>query len=290
MKRSWPRLPARAPRAATTSAWRVARRLAVRPAPLPLPVVLLAPVLLLTPVLGRPFAVQAQTTFFEEGNRLYQEGDFAGAAAKYEAVLESGYESPALHYNLGNARYRMGEAAAAVIAYERALRLDPGNDDVRANLALVNQRLRDRIEPLPRFWLLAAFDWWMKLLPRGALAAAAAGCWGVLGLAGVFLVLRRPPGWQIAARRTAWVATVATAALGGTLLAREAGVGQPEEAVVVAPEARVLSAPSAEGGLTVFTLHAGTKVRIDQRSGAWAEVVLADGKVGWLELDALEVI
>lgn len=251
---------------------------------------LLLPAVVLAAALGRPFAASAQTTFFEEGNRLYQSGDFAGAAAKYQAVLESGWESAVLYYNLGNARYRMGEVAPAVVAYERALRLDPGNDDVLANLSLVNQRLRDRIEPLPRFWLLGAFDWWMKLLPRGALAAAVAGCWGVLGLAGVLLVLRRPRGWKIAVRRTGYGAALATAALGGTLLAREAGVAQPEEAVVVAAQARVLSAPSAEGGLTVFTLHAGTKVRINQRSGEWAEVVLADGKVGWLELDALEAI
>ena len=237
-----------------------------------------------------PLAASAQAGAFGEGNRLYQEGDFAGAAAKYEDVLESGFESSVLYYNLGNARYRLGELAPAVVAYERAARLDPGNDDVRANLALVNQRLQDRIEPLPRFWLLSAFEWWLTLLPRGALEATVAGCWGVLGLAGVMLVLRRPRGWRATARRTSYGAGLATVVLGGTLFAREAGVGRPEEAVVMAAETRVLSAPSAEGGLTVFTLHAGTKVRIDQRSGEWAEIVLADGKVGWLALDVLEVI
>ena len=55
-------------------------------------------------------------------------------------------------------------------------------------------------------------------------------------------------------------------------------------------EARVLSAPSEEGGLTVFTLHEGTTVRIDRRAGDWVEIVLADGKVGWLPLEVLEVI
>lgn len=245
---------------------------------------------LLAMLLALPAVASAQTAFFEEGNRLYQEGDFAAAAARYESVLESGYEAPSIYYNLGNARFRLGELAHAVVAYERAVRLDPGNDDVRANLALVNQQLQDRIEPLPRFWLLSALEWWIELLPRRLLEAMVAACWAVLGLAGVLLMLRRPRGWRVALRRTAWGAGLAAAAVGGTLFAREAGVGRAEEAVVMAAEARVLSAPSAEGGLTVFTLHAGTKVRIDQRSGEWAEIVLADGKVGWLELDALEVI
>ena len=258
------------------------------------PMVLLAAAVLaaalLVLLLHPPAGASAQTQAFEEGNRLYQEGDFAGAAARYESVVESGYEAAALYYNLGNARFRLGELARAVVAYERAARLDPGNDDVRTNLALVNQQLQDRIEPLPRFWLLSALKWWVELLPRRLLEGMATVCWTALGVAGALLMLRQPRGWRATIRRTAWGAGLAATALGGTLFAREAGVGRAEEAVVMVAEARVLSAPSAEGGLTVFTLHAGTKVRIDQRSGEWAEIVLADGKVGWLEMDALEVI
>lgn len=235
-------------------------------------------------------SARAQEAVFREGNALYQEGDFAGAAAKYETIVERGFESSALYYNLGNTRYRLGELAAAVVAYERAARLDPGNDDVRANLALVNQGLRDRIEPLPRFWLLSAFDWWMTLLPKRTMETAVAACWLLFGAAVVLLILRRPSGWRSGARRIAYGVALATVVLGGTLLLRETRFGQPEEAVVMAVEAQALSAPSAEGGLVVFTLHAGTKVRIDRRSNGWAEIVLADGKVGWLQLDALEVI
>lgn len=237
-----------------------------------------------------PSAAAAPVDLYHEGNRLYQEGDFEGAAARYQAVLEAGMESAALHYNLGNAHFRLGRLADAVVAYERAARLDPGNDDARANLALIAERLQDRIEPLPRFWLLAAFDWWMRLLPRGVLDAAAGACYALLGAALVLLVLRRPRRGRAAVRRSAYAFAAAFVVLGTTLLARETGFGRAEEAVVVSAEVRVRSAPSAEGGLTVFTLHEGAKVRIDRRSGAWAEIVLADGKVGWLELDALEVL
>ena len=246
--------------------------------------------LVATGALLAPATLVAQQAPFTEGNRLYQEGDFGGAVASYGTVLEGGFESAELYYNLGNAHFRLGEIAEAVVSYERAARLDPANDDVRANLALVNQRLQDRIEPLPRFWLLIAFDWWMGLIPRGLLGAAVAACYLLLGATVVLIVLRRPVGWRRALRRTAYAAAVATTILGATLVARETGLGQPEEAVVMAGEARVLSAPSEEGGLTVFTLHEGTKVRIDRRAGDWAEIVLADGKVGWLPLEVLEVV
>lgn len=242
---------------------------------------------------GAPFARAApadQQGLFEEGNRLYQDGDFAGAVARYGAVLEEGFESAELYYNLGNAHFRLGEIGKAVLNYERAARLDPASDDVRANLALVNQRLQDRIEPMPRFWLLSVYDWWMRLIPRGALGALVAACYLLLGALLVMVVLRRPADWRRNLVRSACAAAVCTTVLGATLLVRETGLGSPEEAVVMAPEASVLSAPSTEGGLTVFTLHEGTKVRIDRRAGAWAEIVLADGKVGWLPLESLEVV
>ena len=231
-----------------------------------------------------------QESLFAEGNRLYREGDFAAAAASYDAVIEGGFESAEVYYNLGNAHFRLGETAHAVLNYRRAARLDPGNDDIRANLALVSRRLQDRIEPLPRFWLLSAYDWWMGLIPGGVLQTLVAACYLLLGSTVVLIVLRRPAGWRTPLRRVAYGAAAVTVLLGATLIIRETGVGRPEEAVVMAGEARVLSAPSEEGGLTVFTLHEGTTVRIDRRAGEWAEIVLADGKVGWLPLEVLEIV
>ena len=241
-------------------------------------------------VAGQPSPVAAQEPLFTEGNRLYQEGDFTGAAATYGAILEAGFESSEVYYNLANAHFRQGQLGEAVLNYERAARLDPANDDIRANLALVNQRLLDRIEPMPRFWLLSAFDWWMGLMPRGLLVGMVAGCYLLLGATLVMIVLLRPAGWRRVLVRTAYVAGVVTVVLGATMLLRETGVAEPEEAVVMAAEASVLNAPSEEGGLTVFTLHEGTKVRIDRRAGDWVEIVLADGKVGWLPAEVLEVV
>ncbi len=237
-----------------------------------------------------PSTLAAQQALFDEGNRLYRESDFAGAAASYEAILEGGFESAEVYYNLANAHVRLGQLGEAVLNYERAARLDPADDNVRTNLSLVNQRLVDRIEPMPRFWLLSAFDWWMGVFPRGVLAGLATGCYLLLGSALVMIVLGRPAGWRRILAGTAYAAGLVTVVLGATLLVRETGLADPEEAVVMVAETTVLSAPSEEGGLTVFTLHEGTKVRVDRRAGEWVEIVLADGKVGWLRADVLEVV
>ena len=61
------------------------------------------------------------------------------------------------------------------------------------------------------------------------------------------------------------------------------------EAIVLTDKIDVRSAPGT-AGTVVFTLHEGVKVQIKDRSGTWAKIKLADGKVGWLKQDVIEKI
>ena len=54
--------------------------------------------------------------------------------------------------------------------------------------------------------------------------------------------------------------------LGTNLIVRELGIGTPERAVILAESVSVRSAPAADDDLTVFEVHEGTRVRIDQRT------------------------
>ena len=71
---------------------------------------------------------------------------------------------------------------------------------------------------------------------------------------------------------------------------RELELGQAQEAVVLQPQVDVLSAPLDDETLTIFTVHEGTKVRIDRLSEEWAEVALEDGRVAWVPVGVLETI
>ena len=81
---------------------------------------------------------------YNEGNELYRQGDYFEAAARYENVLKQGIRNGFLYYNLGNAYFKAGEIGRSVLAYERALRLVPGDEDVRVNLRFVNAMKVDR--------------------------------------------------------------------------------------------------------------------------------------------------
>jgi SH3-like domain-containing protein len=78
--------------------------------------------------------------------------------------------------------------------------------------------------------------------------------------------------------------------LGSTLLAREGHLGSADWAIILTEEVAVQSAPSDGDDLTLFRVHEGTKVRVDQKTESWSEIVLEDGKVGWVPSDVFEEI
>ncbi|MEK9501133.1 tetratricopeptide repeat protein [Gaopeijia maritima] len=241
-------------------------------------------------LLGASAAVAAQEEAYLQGNQLYQDGEFEGAVESYRAVLAAGVESATLHYNLGNALFKAGELGPAILSWERALALDPGLADARSNLALARTLTVDDIEPLPTFWLVSAWRWWVGALPRAVLLGAVALGWFLVwgGVAGRILARRE------GARRAGTVAVVTgvvmVVVLGVNVAVREFGVGQVRRGVIMVEAVAVRSAPTEDDNLTLFEIHEGTVVRIDQRTDSWAEVVLDDGKVGWVPTEALEEV
>ena len=240
--------------------------------------------------LGAPSPSSGQDEIVARGNQAYQDGDFAAAVEAYEAVLEGGFDSPGLQYNLGNAYFKAGDLGRAILHWERALERSPADPDVQANLELARSLTVDAVEPMPGFWLTDFLSWWTGLLPRGWLLGVVGLGWLAL-TGGVLLriVLRRSRastagGWAVVG------GAVLLLLFAPSLVARETGLGVPERAVILADAVSVRSAPSPEDDLTLFEIHEGTRVRIDDRTGTWVEVVLDDGKVGWVPEDVLEII
>ena len=237
-----------------------------------------------------PGSASGQIEFYQEGNRFYQEGDFQAALSSYQRVIEAGLESGEIYYNVGNSYFKLGDLARAILNYERARRLLPGDEDVRANLDLARSLTVDEIEPHQRFWVLDAWDWWVDLLPRSLLIIVVALAY-VSGMGGVIVVvMRRGSSAALWGGRVATGAGAVLLVLGLNLAIRELGLGQAEEAVVMAPQVDVRSAPVDDETLTIFTVHEGTKVQVDRRAEEWAEIVLEDGKVGWVRVGVLETI
>lgn len=96
---------------------------------------------------GVVWATGALEHDFDIANELYQKGDYDGAIESYLAVFSGGVDNAALHYNLGNAYFKTGRLGMATACYHRALRLEPRNDDIRANLEFTRLYLVDKVDP-----------------------------------------------------------------------------------------------------------------------------------------------
>ncbi|MDD4050665.1 MAG: tetratricopeptide repeat protein [candidate division Zixibacteria bacterium] len=83
---------------------------------------------------------------FEKGNTFYSTGDYANAITAYQGILNAGYHSSELYYNLGDACFRTGQLGRAILYYTRAKQLDPRDEDIQANLAFARRFAIDKIE------------------------------------------------------------------------------------------------------------------------------------------------
>lgn len=226
---------------------------------------------------------------FDEANQLYHQGKFANAIEKYETILQSGLVSAELYYNLGNAYYKAGNIGKAILNYERARRLHPNDDDILHNLQLANLMLTDRIEPIPRLFI---WDWWDGIKGTFSLSAITwiSYIFFLLVLGSVAAVMLAG---TYALRRVGFAAALGSSVALAIALVIFFGklddVQRSDLAIVTANITTIKNSPDPQS-TDAFVLHSGVKVLITDRVNEWLKIRLADGKVGWMERTACEVI
>jgi len=234
------------------------------------------------------FAVaQESSALFETGNTAYGNGHFQAALEAYNQLWQRGVNDGALAFNLGNAHYKLGHVGEAVLFYERAARLLPGDEDVAANLQLASESIVDQIESRELFFLVKYWRRFIAFWPRGLLLGITVGLYGLLSLCIAFMIWRR---------HLTWLRGVSVSLGGLWLISALLFWGQwqethrVDEAIVMGEAVSVMSAPNQEMAVELFVIHEGLKVKTDQRSAPWVEIILPDGKVGWVDETVLEWI
>jgi tetratricopeptide (TPR) repeat protein len=228
-------------------------------------------------------------SFFLKGNEYYQQGDYKAATREYKKIVNMGYESWEVYYNLGNAYFKDGQIGLAVLNFERAKRLNPKNEDINFNLELANLSVVDRIPEMPQFFLFAWFSTivhYFSLNTLGVITIVIYLIWVAIILMNIFL---RSGSVRRYAVVSIGISTVFLVIFTSLFSARIYESETKIEGVVVVDKVDVKSAPY-ESGTDVFTLHQGVKVQIKDSSGEWAKIKLSDGKVGWLREDVIEKI
>jgi tetratricopeptide (TPR) repeat protein len=227
---------------------------------------------------------------FEQGNLSFQNQQYLEALASYQKILDLKYESGPLYYNMGNCYYKLGNIGKAILFYERALRLMPGDEDLKENMALANLSVVDKLEEPSQFILFRIRDFMIHLIPWNILLWAVAGCYLLTMFFLILWIVARGIVLRVVSMRVMIVTGVLFAVFGLALIGQIAERKNKIEAVIMTDKVDVMSAPAEIGGTEVFSLHEGTKVRIDQTKGGWVEIILPDRKAGWVKSEVLEVI
>lgn len=225
----------------------------------------------------------------EKGNKLFADGKFQESAEAYENILESGYESAELYYNIGNAYYKQNVISRAILNYEKALLLAPNDEDIKYNLELCNRLVVDKIEVLPVFFLTQ----WMRnlrnIFTSDLWAIISIVSFGITLLFISFYLYSSGVGFK---KLSFWIGFVMLILSFISFLfshKQKQQVVNSNTAIVMSPSVTVKSSPDASG-TDLFVIHEGTKVEIDDQVSDWKEIKLSDGSKGWLKKDDIEKI
>jgi tetratricopeptide (TPR) repeat protein len=208
---------------------------------------------------------------WDTANKAYRDGKFEEAKVDYLRSVRAGQYSANLFYNLGNAWFKLGDHGRAILNYERALLLDPGLDEAKANLRSVLKLGGTDIRPTFRdvvsdyadvFARVASIAFWISAFAL----VAAFGRHARLARLGLVVCI---------------VAAFIFLGSASTLLWIGVGPKDPDLAVVITPSAELKYGP-AVSGRSVETLQIGDHVQVISERGDWTFCRASSGSLGWI--------
>lgn len=226
---------------------------------------------------------------FDQGNKQYAEAKYLEAVQSYQKILLNGTESATVYFNLGNAFFKTGELPSALLYYEKALRLDPGDDDIRFNIRFANSKTTDKIESSPEFFL---YTWWSAFIlffPIGILSILSA----VFFTAGFLILIIFLFSSRTSIRKLSFYLASTCIFIGLMTIfmafAQTRYFQSHHQAIVFQPTVAVKSEP-VNVSKDLFVIHSGTKVTLLKKEQDWIKIELANGNVGWIATNAVREI
>lgn len=234
-----------------------------------------------------PLSANAVTK--QDADNEYTKGNYQQAINDYNEILKSGVSAD-IYYNLGNAYFRTDNITQALLAYERALRLSPGDNDIRYNLQYARSKTIDKITPESEMFFITWYNSLVNITSVDSWAKIA--IFSIVMALVLMLVFLFSP--QMIARKIGFYSSCFFLVLFvfANLFAwqQKSEFENNKGAIVIAPTVNVKKTPSATGS-DVFVIHEGTRVEItDKGLDKWRGIRLADGREGWLQTSQIEDI
>ena len=223
-------------------------------------------------------------TLLLEAISAYEAGRFATSAEKFTHLASRGIENGKLYYNAGNAFLKAGDTGRAILWYERARMRMPHDPDLRFNLAQAKTFVKDKSESAG-FDVTGMLFFWKNYLPPWLMI------WTAIGLSAAFAlyVAIRTRKKKRVFTLAGFVFFVAMILAGTTVCYDYYEKDNGRFAVILSTEASIHSGLSPEA-TTLFVLHAGTRVRVEEKRDGYLKIIFSRDKIGWVNSVDAEII
>ena len=225
----------------------------------------------------------------KDAEKAYDSKNFKISIQHYQKLINEGYKSYQLYFNLGNSYYRNNELGKAIYYYELASKSNPADDDIKINLAIATSKTIDKVNSKENFFITA--------IKTNILLSFSTFTWSIftisfISLASILFFIFINSN-NILIKRISFIGTcfcfilfTLSYFLGYTSLKSKS---ENKFAIITSKEIKILNEPTISG-ISKFNLHEGTKIRIVENKGEWILIKLDNGNEGWIKTTDVGII
>lgn len=224
-----------------------------------------------------------------KAEQLYSIAKYDSAALIYQSIIDSGYQSPELYYNLGNTYYKLQEIPSAILYYEKAIKLNPNDENIIHNLNLCNSLIPDRIEEMPKLFFIQWYQGLYNYFPIDTWAMIGLILFSLFAFFLLIYFLSSRLLWKKLGFWSAFLFLILASFAFFLTSQKYSSFKQHNEAIIFIPSITVKSSP-AKNSVDLFVIHEGTKVTILDQVGTWKKIKIQNGSIGWIEDENMQII
>ena len=218
---------------------------------------------------------------------LYQSHNYRQALNVYTLLLDQHPNSPTLLFNIANCHYRLNDIPHAILYYERAIIQNPSDNEARRNLSLAVSKAKNKYTTGEELKAIAVFQTISGFFSVNGWAIASLVGLALTALFSIMLKRKKIRGLL----RATLALSVASIVISHVFaLYRHSELSNRNNAIITTATP-LMTTPDTTFATKRETLPASTKVSVsDTTLGRWLEIILPDGKKGWVSSDDIEII
>lgn len=228
---------------------------------------------------------QTPKSEFLKAEKLYKKNKFEEALAVYHGLIKNKFQGKSLFYNIGNCYFKLEKLGMAIAYYEKAMKIDPSDKDIIANLRLVNSKTDDKINFeekglsgwFNKFSHIFNPDTWTK--------------YGLIFWTFAFLTffLVRMKYLKKSFEIISWLGIIVALVFLSVGYIHHSNLSTQSSAVIIESTVQVKASPT-DNSKNLYILHEGAKVNLHQTRESWYEISIDNDNYGWVQKSEAEII